>query len=63
MIKKTINTYYTDTGVSIDARIKDGRTTLFKDRVSAEDFARVKRSSVYQVFNECKKPIAWAVPK
>ena len=62
MAKKSVNSYYTDGGVAIDQRIKDGRTKLFNTKLEAEAFARVKRSSVYQVFNERKKPIAWAVP-
>ncbi|MFC4219046.1 hypothetical protein [Flagellimonas marina] len=65
----TIFKFYTEYGVSIDKRLREGRTTLHGSILEAEKHASQSRSYPYPVYegdptsNRRAKIIGYAVPK
>ncbi|MEM1339852.1 MAG: hypothetical protein AAF634_05020 [Bacteroidota bacterium] len=64
-MKHTINKKYTPSGVSIDHRIKNGKTLFYdkKERADAEAKAPQMRSYMYPVFNSARRHIGYGIPK
>ena len=61
--RRSLNVYYTDTGVSIDKSVELGNTVLFQNEFKAIAYAKLIRSYKYSVYDVKGNFIRWAVPK
>jgi len=63
MNKFEIEDYFTSANVNVTKFVKNGLTILFDNEKEAWDYALIKGSYVYPVYNKKDLLIAYGVPK